>query len=137
MRWEWIILLIIILGIIIRVKIRGYFWKDKQGNHLSLKQFLKRWKSGIIESTPLQQTKISLLAFLPIIAGLAWGIVITFLSKTYWLTLILIGSMPITLIQVLATYQKYKRLKIIDDEMRKMQEENKKTKIRKKKDGVL
>ena len=118
MKWWIIILILIIVVITIRVRVRGYFWKNPKGEKLNLKEFLKRWKRGTIEATPMQQTRIMLWAFLPMVAGITWGIVITIMAHTYWLTLILCGSLPLTLIQILSTYQKYKRLKIIEEAMK-------------------
>lgn len=113
--WEWLIL--ILVGMILYVKNRGWFWKDKKGKKLSLKQFLKRWKEGVTELTPLQQTRITLWSFSPIFAGLIWGIIVTFLVKTYWLSLILIGSLPITSIQFISNYQKLKAQKKAEELM--------------------
>ena len=94
-----------------------YIWKDKQGNKLTPKQFLSRWKEGVEGTTPLQQTKISLWSFLPLFGGITWGLVTTFLGRTYWLTLILCGSLPLTSIQFLSTWQKYKKQKLINETM--------------------
>ena len=116
----WIIILLICIGLFIRVKKRGYFWKDKQGNKLSFKEFMKRWKEGAEGTTPLQATRITLWSFIPIFAGIIWGIVITFMAKTYWMTLILCGSLPITSVQFISAWQKYKRLKVIEKEMEKL-----------------
>ena len=112
-----IIFKFIIVGIVlllIYVKLRGYFWKDKIGNKLSFKEFIKRFKEGTEKITPLQQTNITLMSYIPIKIGILYGIYITILTKVFWMTFILIGSLPITLIQFLSSYQKFKRLKIID-----------------------
>lgn len=117
---KWIILSVLVLLIIIlRVKTKKYFWKDREGKKLSLKEFLSRWKTGMTELTPLQQTRITLWSFIPIFAGLIWGIVVTFLGGTFWLTLILIGSLPITTIQFLSNIQKYSAQKKIEELMKK------------------
>ena len=96
------------------MKTKAYFWKDKQGNKLSLKEFFKRWGNGIASTTPLQQIKITLWSFTPLFAGMIWGIAITFIGGTYWLTLILCGSLPITSIQFISNIQKFKALKKVD-----------------------
>jgi hypothetical protein len=126
-KWQYIIPILIIVAIFIRVKIRGFFWRKRDGTKLKFKEFLKQWKKGTMEATPLQMTKISLWAFLPIVAGITWGIVVTIFSGTWWMVLILCGSLPLTFIQILGTYQKYKRLKIIEETMKKV---NKKEKIK-------
>jgi len=112
--------LIIILIIIIRVKLRGYFWKDKQGNKLSFKEFIKRWKDGIEGITPLQQAKTTLWSYPLVLGGIITGIVIMSLRKEWWLILILSGSLPMTLMGLLSTYQKYKRFKKIEKEIEKL-----------------
>ena len=84
------------------------FWKDKQGNELTFKQFTSRWKSGVESVSPLQQTKIQLNSTWIIIVGLAAGIVISVINyKTlWWLLLILIGGLGNTLVQLLGLWQK-------------------------------
>lgn len=117
----WIgIILLLAIGIIVRTKLRGYFWKDKKGKKLSLKEFLGRWKNGVEGITPLQQTRTTLLSFLPLFGGLIWGIAITFFGGTYWLTLILCGSFPITLMQFVSNLQKYIKQKKIDEQLKEL-----------------
>jgi len=111
----WIGVLVIILIIFIRVQRRGYFWKDRQGNFLTFRQFLKRWKEGVINISPLQQTKTTLWSFIPIFAGLIWGITVTLIVGTFWLSLILAGSFPITGIQFISNIQKYRAQKRADE----------------------
>jgi hypothetical protein len=81
---------------------------------------MKELGKGVQGITPLQQTITTLWSFLSVIAGLVWGITITFLGRTYWLSLVLVGSLPITLMQVVSNYQKYKRLKEIDKQMKEI-----------------
>jgi len=124
----WIIIIVMFLtliGIRARVKKRGFFWKDKHGNGVKLKDFFKRWKNGIEGATPMQQTRIALWAFLPLFAGIIWGIVVTFLGKTYWMCLILCGSLPLTSVQFLSNWQKYKSQKHIQSVMDKLNGEKK------------
>lgn len=112
---QYIIFGIIIIAIVTgRTLKRGYFWTAKNGDKLSFKEFLKRWKSGVVDITPLQQTTTTLWSFIPVVAGIVWGISVTFIGKIYWMSLILVGSLPITLIQVIGTYQKYKSQSIAD-----------------------
>jgi len=115
---------LIIIIIFARIKIRGYFWVDKKGKRLNFREFRKRLVGGISNSTPLQQTKVSLISFCPMFTGIIWGIAITFIGKTYWLTLILSGSLPLTTIQFIGTYQRYKAQKIIDKTMKEMENDN-------------
>ncbi|RLG10587.1 hypothetical protein DRN69_08810 [Candidatus Pacearchaeota archaeon] len=120
MWWEWLIVISIILFLVVRAKIkkRGYFWKAKDGSKLTFKEFMNRWKSGIEGVTPLQQKKIALLSYLPIFAGIIWGIVVTIMGKVYWLTLILCGSLPITTIQFISTLQQYSSIKKVEEAMK-------------------
>jgi len=108
---EWIVVVLIALGILIRLKRRKYFWKDKKGNELNLKEFLKKWKEGVINITPLQQTKTSLWSTIPIFAGLIWGMVVTFIAGVYWMTLILTFSLPLVSMNFISTIQKYRAQK--------------------------
>ena len=119
--------LVVIVVIILAYKITGrkHFWIDKQGNKLSFKQFTKRWKSGVFNITPLQQTRTSLISFFPIFAGILWGIAVTFIGKIYWMTLILSGSCPITTVQFISTLQRYKAQKIAEQAFKDAMETNK------------
>ena len=66
--------------------------KDKQGNQLTWKEYLQRWKRGIEGVTPLQQTNIQIKGTYIIILGLCAGIFISILGfkNLWWLMLILI-----------------------------------------------
>jgi len=123
--WLWLIILIIFFVIFIRIRTRKYFWKTRSGEKITLKQFWKKFWQGVDGITPLQQVKTTLMSFIPVFAGLIWGIVVTLMMGTYWLSLILVGSLPITAIQFISNLQKYKRLKTINEQMREL---NKKTK---------
>ena len=105
------ILGLIILIQIIRIRRRKWFWKDRQGKRLSLKQFIKRYKEGVVNITPLQQTKTTLWSFIPLFAGIIWGIIVMAMGSTWWMVLILGGSLPITSIQFIGNLQKYKAQK--------------------------
>lgn len=86
-------------------------WKDVDGKWITGKEFLSRWKKGIKEVTPLQQTLLNLFGFIPLIVGMVWGIVFSLMTDQHWLTTILIGSLVISLSQLLGVYQKYLILK--------------------------
>ena len=110
-----------LLIIVIRTKVRGYFWKDKKGEELNLKQFLGRWKKGVEGVTPLQQTTTTLWSYPLVIGGLVTGIVIMIIRKEWWLLVILCGSLPMTLMGLLSTYQKYIQQKRIYKIMNKLE----------------
>lgn len=124
----WILLIILILTIIIigGMKKRGYFWKKRDGTKLSLKEFFKEWGKGVEDVTPLQQTRIVLWSFPALLGGVCWGIVMTLLAGTYWMALILIASLPITSVQILSTWQRYKRLKLTEELMKQLNGKSKK-----------
>lgn len=119
----WIVLILLILFIIIRTSWRGFFWRDRNGNELSFKDFNKRWLKGVEGITPKQQTVTSLWGFPFIFGGIITGIVISLINKTWWIVLILVGSFPITLMQLVSTYQKYKSQKLAEDTMKKLEEQ--------------
>ncbi|GBE19386.1 hypothetical protein BMS3Abin17_00109 [archaeon BMS3Abin17] len=123
MDWKWIILILFILAVIrARVKKRGYFWRDRKGKKVKTKEFFKRWKDGVNGITPLQQVKTTLWSFPLIIGGLITGIVISIINKSWWLVLILSGSLPITLMQIVSTYQKYRAIKRVEEAMKEAME---------------
>lgn len=116
---DWIVLALFILSVIfVRIKRRGYFWKDKQGNKVTAKEFCQRFKEGVQGITPLQQKRISLWSMLPLFGGLFWGIAVTFIAKIYWLCLLLSASLPITTIQLISTLQQYWSIKKVEEVMK-------------------
>jgi ABC-type multidrug transport system permease subunit len=88
--------------------------KDKYGNQLTTKEFFKKWGEGIQSITPFQQLKISLIGIFFILAGVLTGLITTFILKTWWLFIILIGSFIITSVSLLSSIQKYSALKKIN-----------------------
>lgn len=111
------ILISIVIIIIMRVRSRGFFWKSRDGSELTLKEFGKRYKEGVVNITPLQQTKTTLWSFIPIFAGLIWGITVMVIAGTWWMVLILGGSLPIISVQFIGNLQKYKVLKRVKEAM--------------------
>lgn len=85
--------------------------RDKFGNQITIKEFFSRWKSGIREITAFQQTKISLMGIIMMLVGVIWGLIMTYISKTYWLFTILLGSFVLVSMNLLANIQKYLTLK--------------------------
>ncbi len=127
----------IFIVLLVRVKKRKYFWKDRKGNKLTLKQFGSRYKEGVVNITPLQQTKTTLWSFIPIFAGLTWGVTVMSIARTWWMVLILGGSLPIMSVQFISNLQKYRALKRVkeamDEAMGIKPKKTKKKKRRKKK----
>jgi len=95
-------------------------WKDKSGRWITFKEFRTRFAQGVEGITPLQQTTTILWSFVPVIAGMVWGIVVGILIKQWWLVLILSGGLPITTIQIINNYQKYKIQKKVEDTMKEL-----------------
>jgi len=86
------------------------FWTDKEGNKLSGKEFLTRWKSGLRSITPMQQVKSQIWSIRIVIIGLLCGIVICLLGleNLWWLCIILVGGLFNSVIQYLGLWQKKK-----------------------------
>ncbi len=97
--------------------------KDKEGNKLTWKEYMKRWKSGIEAITPLQQTKTSLRGQLLVLIGVLWGLYIVWqLPDFKWMFLILIGSLVLTVVGYISLWQKYWALERVDTAMKEMME---------------
>jgi hypothetical protein len=122
---NWIIpiIAVVLLILLVRNKKRGFFWKARDGEKLTFKQFIKRWGKGIEGITPLQQTKTSLLGFPLIYGGTITGIIIMILRKEWWLLLILSGSLPILTMSLVSTLQKYLTQKKIHNIMKELENE--------------
>ena len=88
------------------------FWKDKQGNELTFKEFMARWKDGLTRVTGLQQVKIQIKSTWIMVIGLLAGIFIAILGieRLWWLLIILVGGLGNTLMQLLGLWQKKKLL---------------------------
>lgn len=115
---------LIIIKLII-IKRRGYFAKDINGNKLSFKQFMSRWKKGIEGITPLQSARTNLLGTWIVISGILSGMIINALVRMkdqwWWIEIILLGSLILTIMQLIGGLQKYWRYKEIDKAMKEIQ----------------
>jgi hypothetical protein len=119
--WEWLIIIGLILLVLVRNKKRGFFWKARDGTKLTFKQFMRKWKQGVEGITPIQQTKTTLLSYPLVLMGIITGLVIMSLRKEWWLVIILGGSLPMTLMGLLSTWQKYKQMKKVYDAMKELE----------------
>lgn len=79
------------------------------------KEFFSRWKGGVEKITPLQQIKVSIIGSVLVLIGIIIGIITTLTTKTWWLVIILLGSLFVTGIGFIGTLQRYFALKRIDD----------------------
>jgi len=91
--------------------------KLKTGEQITTKEFMSRWKKGIQEITPYQQSKISLVGSCFMIIGVITGLITTFILKTWWLFIILCGSFLLVGVGTIANYQKYIALQKINNLM--------------------
>jgi len=72
--------------------------KDKEGNKITFKEFLSRWKEGIEQITPRQRLENEIRATLISLIGFIAGVVILILKRddfgllSYALILIFIGN---------------------------------------------
>ena len=84
------------------------FWKDKEGNKLTRKEFMQRWKQGIQMVTPLQQIRIQIRSTKISLIGVVGGIVISIykFEQLWWVLLILLGVLGVTSMQLLGMVQK-------------------------------
>lgn len=98
-----------------------HVWTDKAGNKLTFKQFMSRWKEGMQNVTPLQQLKAQLPSFVLILVGVILGLIVSFVNGTWWLFIVLIGVLGINAFSFLGTWQKYRMLKKLDEEIREAQ----------------
>ena len=103
-----------------------HFWKDKEGNELTRKEFMDRWKQGIQSVTPLQQIKFQIRSTILILIGLVSGIILTIINIKilWWVLIILVGVFGITSTQFLGLLQKKKALEDIELMMKKEVEKN-------------
>jgi len=92
--------------------------KDKSGKEITKEEFMARWKQGMKEISPLQQTKISLIGSWLVIAGVIAGIVTSLIIGAWWLLAILLGSLLVTGVSLLGLWQKYSALKKIEEQIK-------------------
>jgi len=90
------------------VKKVGRFWKDKEGNKLTYREFMDRWKEGMKGITQYQQVSMQLRSTYIMLIGILCGFVITFfnLKNLWWLSIILGAAFFNTLISGLGLWQK-------------------------------
>ena len=94
----------------------GKFWKTPEGEWLTFKEFMERWRKGIEGLTPLQTTKTQLHSTKLVVLGIILGMIFSLLDfkRLFWLFIILLGSFGITLSQLVVLWQKKKALENIE-----------------------
>ena len=92
------------------------FCKDKEGNKLTYKEFMSRWKTGIANVSAIKQTGMQMYFTILTMIGLLCGIGVAIYKwdSLWWLCIILVAGFGNTCISLLALYQKYKQLSNIE-----------------------
>ena len=90
----------------------------RTGEKVTWKEFYQRWKKGMEEVTPLQQTQVNQIGFITVFIGIIWGIIFSIRLKQWWLSIILTGSLIVSSTSFLANWQKKTILKRIDKLMK-------------------
>lgn len=90
-----------------------YFWKDKEGNKISFKVFMQRFKEGCENLTPEQTVKIQFRGTLITMLGIVCGLVISVMGykDLWWLSLILLGALFNTWVQFVGQNAQRKHFK--------------------------
>lgn len=81
---------------------------------MNTKEFFSRWKGGIERITPMQMTRINMMGVILVAIGILIGIYSTYLTRTWWLLVVLIGSFIMVLMNVATILQKYFLLNAIE-----------------------
>ena len=87
-------------------------FKDNEGNQLTYKEYMERWKKGIEQVTPLQQANAQFKSTIIMLIGILAGIIITIsqFKKLWWVMLILVGAFGVTSFQLVGLFQKKRAL---------------------------
>jgi len=98
------------------------FWKDKQGNKLTAKEFMGRWRDGLDNITPVQKTKTQLTATRIQLVGIFLGLIVTIMAykNLWWVAIILLGALINTGVQYLGLSQQMKNLKKHEEQCEEM-----------------
>lgn len=101
------------------------FWTDKEGNKLTFKQFMARWKEGVNRVTPQQQLDAQIRFTWLTLIGILAGVIVTSLhfATLWWLTIILVASFANTGIGLVALWQKRNMFRTIENSMKGGQNE--------------
>ena len=102
-------------------------WRDRNKKWITTKEFFSRWKKGMVESTPLQQTKLQCKFTWIMLVGIILGLVISLYSfkNLWWVSIILFGVAGNTSIQLVTIYQKRKLLENIEKQLKELEEPEK------------
>jgi len=97
-----------------------HFWTDREGNKLSFKQFISRWKKGIEGITPQQKIKTQILGTRIILLGLFLGLIVSLIAwrNFWWVAIVLTGALINTTIQYLGLIQQMNILRNIYEQVK-------------------
>lgn len=90
--------------------------KDKDGNEMTVKEAMAKWKLGMQSVTPLQQSQIAMFGFAIELIGISMGIYYAvFELEQLWLGLILGGALIVTGIGAFGNWQRINVYKKIEE----------------------
>jgi len=94
--------------------------RTKDGEIISTKEFIRRWKEGCNELTPLQSNKIQLRGTRITMLGIVCGLVISVINyrMVWWLGLILLGALFNTWVQYAGLMQQKKLFNNIENQFK-------------------
>jgi len=83
------------------------FWKDKEGDKLTFKEFWGKWKDGVDNITPIQKLKTQITATRISLLGIFLGLIVTSIGyeNLWWVAIILLGALINTVVQYLGLIQ--------------------------------
>ena len=92
-------------------------FKDKQGNKLTFKEFIERWKIGLEGITPIQRIDSQLAGTKLMLLGLVLGLIMSLIGfkSLWWVAIILTGGIINTFMQYVTLIQQQKAFKNLED----------------------
>ena len=86
--------------------------KDKEGNKLTFKEFMGKWKEGIDGITPLQKLGTQMTATRIQLLGIFFGLVVSGIAykNLWWVGIILLGALINTVVMYLGLRQQRNNL---------------------------
>lgn len=134
--WYIDVLIVLVIALIFIGAIKRR-WKKKHGYNLTLKELFKRWGKGIDGITPIQVAFSQLLGTITFMAGVIFGLVTSFFivflpkinsgavgfltTRPVWFFVTMLGSFILATLGLLASIQKYRRTKMINDKMKEIE----------------
>lgn len=91
--------------------------KPTTGEKVTIKEFLRQWREGMRNVTPLQQTTATQFGQFVTLVGVIWGIIFSIRLAYWWMMVILIGGMIVLGVQMLGNWQRKVLLKQMDEIM--------------------